>query len=97
MSQIDPKETLALPQPVDQLSLTTLREMLIEIGAKVVRHGRDITFQMADWVRAPHATVSLYEELMPFRYEENFAVILEGLRRPRAARPLRLPISGPHY
>ena len=27
---VDPKETLALPQPVDQLSLTTLREMLIE-------------------------------------------------------------------
>ncbi len=39
---------MALPQPVDQLSLTTLREMLIEIGAKVVRHGRYITFQMAD-------------------------------------------------
>ncbi len=39
MSQGDPKETLALPQPVDQLSLTTLREMLIAIGAKVVRHG----------------------------------------------------------
>ena len=44
----DPKETLALPQPVDQLSLTTLREMLIEIGAKVVRHGRYLTFQLAE-------------------------------------------------
>ncbi len=31
---------LPLPQPVDQSSLTTLREMLIEIGAKVARHGR---------------------------------------------------------
>ena len=35
-----PERTLSLPQPVDQLSLTTLREMLIEIGAKVARHGR---------------------------------------------------------
>jgi hypothetical protein len=31
---------LALPQPVDQFSLTTLREMLIEIGAKVERRLR---------------------------------------------------------
>ena len=29
---------------------------------------------------APLATVSLYEELMPFRHEENLTVILEGLR-----------------
>ncbi len=27
---------------------TTLREKLIKIGAKVVRHGRYITFQMAE-------------------------------------------------
>jgi adenylate cyclase len=29
---------------------------------------------------APYATVSLFEELMPFRYEENLALILKGLR-----------------
>ncbi len=29
-------------------SLTTLREKLVKIGAKVVRHGRYITFQMAE-------------------------------------------------
>jgi hypothetical protein len=28
-------------------SLTSLREKLIKIGAKVVRHGRYVTFQMA--------------------------------------------------
>jgi len=28
--------------------LTTLRDKLIKIGAKVVRHGRYITFQMAE-------------------------------------------------
>ena len=32
--------TLALPTNVEQWSLTTLREKLIKIGAKVVRHGR---------------------------------------------------------
>ena len=39
---------LALPDKVEQWSLTTLRERLIKIGAKVVRHGRYVTFQMAE-------------------------------------------------
>ncbi|MCP4307778.1 MAG: IS1380 family transposase, partial [bacterium] len=33
---------------VEQWSLTTLREKLIEIGAKIVRHGRYVIFQMAE-------------------------------------------------
>ncbi len=40
--------TLPLPKEVEHWSLTTLREKLIKIGAKVVRHGRYITFQMAE-------------------------------------------------
>jgi hypothetical protein len=40
--------TLALPEAVEHWSLMTLREKLIKIGAKVVRHGRYITFQMAE-------------------------------------------------
>jgi hypothetical protein len=32
--------TLALPKEVEHWSLTTLREKLVKIGAKVVRHGR---------------------------------------------------------
>ncbi len=47
-SVVDPLATLALPQQVEHWSLTTLREKLIKIGAKVVRHGRYITFQMAE-------------------------------------------------
>ncbi len=39
---------MALPQEVEHWSLTTLREKLIKIGAKVVRHGRYITFQLAE-------------------------------------------------
>lgn len=40
--------TLALPDEVSHWSLTTLREKLIKIGAKVVRHGRYMTFQLAE-------------------------------------------------
>ena len=39
---------LALPQSVKHWSLTTLREKLIKIGAKVVHHARYVTFQMAE-------------------------------------------------
>jgi len=40
--------TLALPEEVRQWSMTTLRERLVKIGAKIIRHGRSITFQMAE-------------------------------------------------
>ncbi len=40
--------TLALPKDVEHWSLTTLREKLIKIEAKVSRHGRYITFQLAE-------------------------------------------------
>jgi hypothetical protein len=40
--------TLALPKQVEHWSLTTIREKLVKIGAKVVAHGRYVTFQMAE-------------------------------------------------
>lgn len=40
--------TLALPEEIKHWSLTTLREKLVKIGAKVVRHGRYVTFQLAE-------------------------------------------------
>ena len=40
--------TLALPKEVAHWSLTTLREKLVKIGAKVVSHGRYVTFQLAE-------------------------------------------------
>ena len=40
--------TLALPEQVKQWSMTTLRDRLVKIGAKVVRHGRSVIFQMAE-------------------------------------------------
>ena len=57
-----------LPEAVAQGALTSLREKLIEIGAKVVRHARYAVFQMAE-VAVP---------------KEMFAQILrliDGLRR----------------
>ena len=59
--------TLALPDAVEQWSLTSLREKLIKIGAKIVRHGRYVTFQMA-------------EVVIP---RELFADILRRIDRPK--------------
>lgn len=39
---------LALPRGVKQWTLTTLRNKLIKIGAKVVHHARRVVFQMAE-------------------------------------------------
>jgi hypothetical protein len=40
--------TLATPETIAEWSLTTLRDKLIKIGAKVVSHGRYVAFQMAE-------------------------------------------------
>ena len=52
--------TLALPEAVAQWSLTGLREKLIKIGAKVVRHARSAVFQMAE-VSVPR---DLFEKML---------------------------------
>ncbi len=46
--------TLTLPEAVSHWSMTTLRDRLVKIGAKIVRHGRSIAFQMAE-VMVPRA------------------------------------------
>ena len=40
--------TLATPEPIKDWSLTTLKDKLIKIGAKVVSHGRYVIFHMAE-------------------------------------------------
>jgi Transposase DDE domain group 1 len=52
--------TLALPEAVKQWSLTSLREKLVKIGAKVVRHGRYVIFQLAE-VAVPK---ELFQEIL---------------------------------
>jgi hypothetical protein len=61
-----------LPQAVRHWTLTTLREKLIKIGAKVARHSGKIVFQMAE-VAVPR---------------ELFRAILEGIGRLRLATVL---------
>ena len=46
--------TPALPEAVSHRSMTTLRDRPVKIGAKSIRHGRSITFQMAE-VMVPRA------------------------------------------
>ncbi len=53
MSANSHKRTLALPKKVGHWSLTTLREKLVKIGAKVIRHGSYVMFQMVE-VAVPH-------------------------------------------
>jgi DDE family transposase len=40
--------TLATPEPIKDWSLTSLKEKLIKIGAKIVSHCRYVAFQMAE-------------------------------------------------
>lgn len=56
------RSRLALPQKVEHWSLTTLREKLVKIGAKVVRYGRYVISQMAE-VAIPRA---LFAEILRF-------------------------------
>jgi hypothetical protein len=37
-----------IPEPIKDWSRTNLREKLVKIGAKVVSHGRYVTFQLAE-------------------------------------------------
>ena len=46
--------TLALPDAVAQWTLTTLRERLVKVGARIVRHGRYVVLQLAE-VAVPRA------------------------------------------
>ena len=52
--------TLALPEEVAHWSPTALREKLVKIGAKVVRHGLYVTFQLTE-VAMPG---SLFEKIL---------------------------------
>ena len=42
--------TLVLPEEAESWSLTTIREKVVQIGAKVVAHARYAVFQMAEVV-----------------------------------------------
>jgi hypothetical protein len=48
MSSAEFQRTLAMPKTAESWSLISLCERLIKIGAKVVSHGRYVTFQLAE-------------------------------------------------
>jgi hypothetical protein len=58
-----------LPKPIQGWTLTTLREKLTRIGAKVVRHSRYVVLQLEE-VAVPR---------------QLFAAILHRIGRPRLA------------
>ncbi len=63
---------IRMPKEVEHWSLTTLREKLVKIGAKVALHGRYVTFQLAE-VAVPR---NLFREILR---------LIDGLRpRPPA-------------
>jgi hypothetical protein len=60
--------TLATPEPIKDWSLTSLKEKLIKIGAKIVSHGRYVAFQMAEVAISQHLfadILRLIAELRP--------------------------------
>ena len=68
--------TLALPDVMEHSSLTTLREKLVKISAKIVHHGRYIVLQMAK-VAIPRACSptssarSISSERRPSRHDDR--------------------------
>ncbi len=62
---------LALPDAVEQRSLTSLREKLIKIGAKIVRHGRYVTFQIAS--QLVHEMIEARDEKRLLRLQDQLA------------------------
>jgi hypothetical protein len=62
---------LVLPKPVKKWSLRTLREKLIKIGAKVIKHSRYVVFQMAE-VAVPRA---MFREILNRIQQLRFLVI----------------------
>ncbi len=48
MSAYSHKRKFVMQTEVEHWSLPTLRQKLVKIGAKVVRHGRHVTFQLAE-------------------------------------------------
>ena len=65
--------TLALPGEIEAWSLTSLREKLVKIGARLVTHGRYMTFQMAE-VAVPR---DLFRRILE---------MIDGLRQKAPAR-----------
>jgi hypothetical protein len=58
---------LALPLAIRHWSLTTLKEKLIKVGAKVIRHAGYLTFQMAEVAIRRNIFRSILRRIAKFR------------------------------
>ena len=76
---------LVVPDGVEKWSLTSLREKLVKIGAKLVVHGRYMTFQMAEVV-VPRNLLRRILQMIDRLRSERPARCLATLRR-RTCRP----------
>ncbi len=73
MSAYTHKRKLVRPEDAERWSITTLREKRVKIGAKVISHGRYVTFQLAE--------VAVPKEL----FRKIMSLIDDLRRRPVAA------------
>jgi hypothetical protein len=67
--------TPATPEPIKDWPLTSLKEKLIKIGAKVISHGRHVAFQSA-------------EVAMPRNLLGDILRLIDGLRLPPDLAPV---------
>ena len=81
-----------MPDAIEQWSLTTFREKLIKIGAKIVRYGRYVVFQTAE-VAIPHELfadnllVSIgSDRSQPLAWHDRRNITLQTRRRDRCAQ-----------
>jgi hypothetical protein len=59
--------TLATAEPIRDWSLTSVREKLIKIGAKIISHGRYVAFQMAEVAIPRHLFASILQLIAELR------------------------------
>ena len=65
---------LALPKPVRHWSLMTLREKLIKIGAKVTRHAKYVTFQLAEVAVTRNLFATILDRIAGWRFRRRLLV-----------------------
>jgi len=79
--------TLATPEPIKDWSLTSLKEKLIKIGAKVVNHGRYVAFQMAEIAIPKNLFADILRLIAELRAAARY---LDSVRRSIVMRSLQL-------
>jgi hypothetical protein len=80
---------LAVPKVVKHRTMTTLRDKLVNIGAKVVTHARDGIFQMAEAAIPRRLFAAILERIQRLRRPTVGAMSSGRASRPLKAAPVR--------